>query len=147
MSSAVPEPGSGTSLSRPQLNRSSLSLQQWLLAGGREVRRGTGQGCVAHQRGRGKLQSQGGVGEVGSGARVEGGEAVQLVDGLVAGVVPGPRILHEALADVRQRGARARAGQDCEADEAGLTVGRLQLLQVHEHFEINTSFSDNFINY
>ena len=92
---------------------------------------------MAHQRGRGKLQGQGGVGEVGSGARVEGGEAVQLVDGLVAGVVPGPRHLHEALADVRQRGARARAGQDCEADEAGLTVGRLQLLQVHEHFEIN----------
>ena len=105
MSLAVPEPGSGTSLSRPQLNRSSLSLQQWLLAGGAEVRRRTGQGCVAHQRGRGKLQDQGGVGEVGSGARVEGGEAVQLADGLVAGVVPGPRHLHEALADVRQRGA------------------------------------------
>ena len=120
MSSAVPEPGSGT-----------------------------GQGCVAHQRGAGSGEAPGPgrSGEVGSGARVEGGEAVQLVDGLVAGVVPGPRILHEALADVRQRGALARAGQDCEADEAGLTVGRLQLLQVHEHFEINTSFSDNFINY
>ena len=58
---------------------------------------------MAHQRGRGKLQSQGGVGEVGSGARVEGGEAVQLADGLVAGVVQGPRHLHEALADVCQR--------------------------------------------
>ena len=97
--------------------------------------------------GSGEAAGPGRGGEVGSGARVEGGEAVQLADGLVAGVVPGPRILHEALADVRQRGARARAGQDCEADEAGLTVGRLQLLQVHEHFEINTSFSDNFINY
>ena len=102
---------------------------------------------MAHQRGRGKLQGQGGVGEVGSGARVEGGEAVQLADGLVAGVVPGPRHLHEALADVRQHGALARAGQDCKADEAGVTIGMLQLLQVHEHFEINTSYSDNFFNY
>ena len=73
--------------------------------------------------------------------------AVQLVDDLVAGVVPGPRHLHEALVDVRQRGALARAGQDCEPDEAGVTIGRLQLLQVHIHFEIYTSFSDNFINY
>ena len=78
MSSAVPEPGSGT-----------------------------GQGCVAHQRGAGSGEAPGPGrgGEVGSGARVEGGEAVQLADGLVAGVVPGPRHLHEALADVRQRGA------------------------------------------
>ena len=43
------------------------------------------------------------MGEAGSGARVEGGEAVQLADGLVAGVVPGSRHLHEALADVCQR--------------------------------------------
>ena len=75
--------------------------------------------------GSGEAPGPGRGGEVGSGARVEGGEAVQLADGLVAGVVPGPRHLHEALADVRQRGALARAGQDCKADEAGVTIGML----------------------
>ena len=62
-------------------------------------------GARGSPAGSGEAAGPGRGGEVGSGARVEGGEAVQLADGLVAGVVPGPRHLHEALADVRQRGA------------------------------------------